>query len=60
MTLAWNHSEYGRIELRVSEERHVNGNIIGHCCGVVFTRWRRLGILSLARLERAVGPAATP
>ena len=44
MDFCLEHSEYGRIELRVSEERHVNGNIIDHCCGVVFTRWRRLGI----------------
>lgn len=43
-------SGYGSIELKLSEERHVNGNIIGYCCGVVFTWWRRLGIFSLARL----------
>ena len=55
MDFCLEHSQYGRLELRVSEERHVNGNIIGHCRGVVFTRWRRMGIPSLARLEPA-GP----
>ncbi len=55
MPFRLDHSEYGRIELRVSEVRHVNGNFIDHCCGVVFARWWRLGIFSLARLE-AAGP----
>ncbi len=50
MAFSLDHSGYGRIELLVSEVRHVNGNFIDHCCGVVFARWWRLGIFSLARL----------
>ena len=50
MAFGLDHSGYGRIELLVSEVRHVNGNFIDHCCGVVFARWWRLGIFSLARL----------
>jgi hypothetical protein len=42
----------GETNCKVSEVKHVNGNIIGHSCGVVSTRWRRMGIFSLARLEK--------
>jgi hypothetical protein len=53
MAFSLDHSGYGRIELLVSEVRHVNGNFIDHCCGVAFTGWWRLGIFSLAPLAPA-------
>ena len=37
-----------------SEVRHVDGDLTDHCCGVVFTRWWGLGILSLAQVASAV------
>jgi len=33
-----------------SEVRYVNANPNYNCCGVVLTRWWRLGILTLAQL----------
>lgn len=46
----------GETNCKVSEVKHVNGNFIDPSCGVVFARWWRLGVLSLAPLEKAVGP----
>jgi len=59
MAFSLDHSGYGRIELLVSEVRHVNGKFIDHCCGVAFTGWWRLGIFSLAPLAPA-GPRPGP
>lgn len=49
----------GETNCKVSEVRHVNGNLVGCSSGAVFARWR-LGVLSLARLDGAVQPATTP
>jgi hypothetical protein len=36
-----------------SEVRYVNANPNYNCCGVVLTRWWRLGILTLAQVAPA-------
>jgi hypothetical protein len=46
----------GETNCTLSEVAHVNGNFTDPSFGVVFARWWWLGVLSLAPLERVVGP----
>jgi hypothetical protein len=46
-------AEHIKANEQSEEVRYVDGNFNHHCCGVVFARWRGLGIFTLARIAPA-------